>query len=356
MGQKEGQAEPLMAHLAERGLGVRHRQLPPVAAGDVARPHRRRQAGAGVDEGDHRRARRRSRLRGDHRRLGRRAPVVARRAHAPRRRLPARASRTPTPPWRPPCRSTACTTSSTATAPAGPTWRASWPSGCSSRRWPRTALAGSRRPPSATSGPHAPPFFVLHGTNDSLVPVGQARTFVDELRKESNRPVVYAELPGAQHAFEMLPVRAARTRPCTPSSASSPWSAASTAAPRRPRRWVRRRDPAADRGPPRSSLGCDPHGHQPPEPRRVRPLRRRHQRRPLPHVPAAPGRGADLLQRAVRRVGPVPPRRRREGARQTGRPSPTRGATSSRSSSRAWTCRRAWCSSRTRRCTPCTAA
>jgi acetyl esterase/lipase len=54
-------------------------------------------------------------------------------------------------------------------------------------------------------GPDAPPFFVLHGTNDSLVPVGQARTFVDELRKESSNPVVYAELPGAQHAFEVFP-------------------------------------------------------------------------------------------------------------------------------------------------------
>ena len=54
-------------------------------------------------------------------------------------------------------------------------------------------------------GPHAPPMFMLHGTNDSLVPVEQARTFVDELRKESLRPVVYAELPGAQHAFELLP-------------------------------------------------------------------------------------------------------------------------------------------------------
>jgi len=54
-------------------------------------------------------------------------------------------------------------------------------------------------------GPHAPPFFVLHGTNDSLVPVEQARTFVDELRKASLRPVVYAEMPGAQHAFEILP-------------------------------------------------------------------------------------------------------------------------------------------------------
>ena len=54
-------------------------------------------------------------------------------------------------------------------------------------------------------GPHAPPFFLLHGHNDSLVPVEQARTFADELRKESNQPVVYAELPWAQHAFELLP-------------------------------------------------------------------------------------------------------------------------------------------------------
>ncbi|MEY2399477.1 MAG: hypothetical protein QOJ00_2651 [Actinomycetota bacterium] len=53
--------------------------------------------------------------------------------------------------------------------------------------------------------PDAPPFFVLHGTNDSLVPVEQTRSFVDELRKESTQPVVYAELPGAQHAFEILP-------------------------------------------------------------------------------------------------------------------------------------------------------
>ena len=54
-------------------------------------------------------------------------------------------------------------------------------------------------------GPHAPPFFVLHGTNDALVPVEQARTFVDELRKTSTQPVVYAELAGAQHAFEIFP-------------------------------------------------------------------------------------------------------------------------------------------------------
>lgn len=51
----------------------------------------------------------------------------------------------------------------------------------------------------------APPFFVLHGANDSLVPVEQARSFVDDLRKESSNPVAYAELPGAQHAFEIYP-------------------------------------------------------------------------------------------------------------------------------------------------------
>jgi acetyl esterase/lipase len=52
--------------------------------------------------------------------------------------------------------------------------------------------------------PDAPPFFVIHGENDSLVPVEQARSFVAMLRAESKRPVAYAELPGAQHAFEVF--------------------------------------------------------------------------------------------------------------------------------------------------------
>ena len=56
----------------------------------------------------------------------------------------------------------------------------------------------------------APPFFVLHGRNDSLVPVEQARGFVARLREVSTQPVVYAELPFTQHAFDMLgSVRAA---------------------------------------------------------------------------------------------------------------------------------------------------
>ena len=53
-------------------------------------------------------------------------------------------------------------------------------------------------------GPGAPPFMVVHGANDSLVPVGEARSFVRLLREASGQPVVYAELPGAQHAFEVF--------------------------------------------------------------------------------------------------------------------------------------------------------
>jgi acetyl esterase/lipase len=50
----------------------------------------------------------------------------------------------------------------------------------------------------------APPFFVLHGTNDTLVPVEVARQFVAALRCVSPAPVAYAELPLAQHAFDIL--------------------------------------------------------------------------------------------------------------------------------------------------------
>ncbi|ORX08100.1 alpha/beta hydrolase [Mycolicibacillus trivialis] len=50
----------------------------------------------------------------------------------------------------------------------------------------------------------APPFFLLHGTNDTLVPVQQGRDFAARLREVSRNPVVYAELPFAQHAFEIF--------------------------------------------------------------------------------------------------------------------------------------------------------
>ncbi len=50
----------------------------------------------------------------------------------------------------------------------------------------------------------APPFFVAHGVNDTLVPVETARIFVERLRGVSREPVAYAELPLAQHAFDVL--------------------------------------------------------------------------------------------------------------------------------------------------------
>jgi acetyl esterase/lipase len=53
-------------------------------------------------------------------------------------------------------------------------------------------------------GTDAPPTFVVHGANDSLVPVEEARRFVGELRAVSRQPVVYAELPFAQHAYDLL--------------------------------------------------------------------------------------------------------------------------------------------------------
>jgi acetyl esterase/lipase len=53
--------------------------------------------------------------------------------------------------------------------------------------------------------PDAPPFFVLHGTHDTLVPVEEARRFAAAFRRVARAPLVYAELPGAQHAFDLFP-------------------------------------------------------------------------------------------------------------------------------------------------------
>jgi acetyl esterase/lipase len=59
--------------------------------------------------------------------------------------------------------------------------------------------------------PDAPPFLVIHGDRDTLVPVEEARAFVRELRAVSTSPVVYAELAGAEHAFDIGPsLRTAR--------------------------------------------------------------------------------------------------------------------------------------------------
>lgn len=50
----------------------------------------------------------------------------------------------------------------------------------------------------------APPFFVLHGADDSIIPVVEGREFVDALQQKSDNPVIYAEIPHAQHAFDFF--------------------------------------------------------------------------------------------------------------------------------------------------------
>ena len=57
--------------------------------------------------------------------------------------------------------------------------------------------------PIARIHPNAPPFLVVHGTADGLIPVVQARAFVEKLRAVSAQPVAYLELPGAHHGFDM---------------------------------------------------------------------------------------------------------------------------------------------------------
>ncbi len=50
----------------------------------------------------------------------------------------------------------------------------------------------------------APPFFVLHGENDSVIPSAQAQTFCAALREAGAPTVCYAELANAHHAFDTV--------------------------------------------------------------------------------------------------------------------------------------------------------
>ncbi|BBZ46293.1 alpha/beta hydrolase [Mycobacterium parmense] len=51
---------------------------------------------------------------------------------------------------------------------------------------------------------NAPPFLVIHGSKDSVIPVEQARSFVDRLRAVSHSMVGYLELPGAGHGYDLV--------------------------------------------------------------------------------------------------------------------------------------------------------
>ena len=50
----------------------------------------------------------------------------------------------------------------------------------------------------------APPFLVIHGSHDSLVPERESMQFARALETASTRPVAYAVIPGATHAFDTV--------------------------------------------------------------------------------------------------------------------------------------------------------
>ncbi len=78
-------------------------------------------------------------------------------------------------------------------------------------------------------GPDAPPFLVLHGDRDTLAPVEYARLFVERLREVSEAPVVYAELHGAHHAFDLFV--SARAKPVIEAVERFLWAARNRAGP-----------------------------------------------------------------------------------------------------------------------------
>jgi acetyl esterase/lipase len=65
-------------------------------------------------------------------------------------------------------------------------------------------VGSERSSPLSYEGRGAPPFFIAHPERDTLVVVEDARRFVESLRSGSTNPVVYAELPGAQHGFDFF--------------------------------------------------------------------------------------------------------------------------------------------------------
>ena len=212
IGQKEGQAHPLMAHLADRGwvcVSINYRLSPRATWPEHIVDVKRALAWTRAHIADH----------------GGDPDFVAITGGSAGGHLAALAALTPGLPAfqpgfedagherrRPPCPSTASTTSPTATAtPTAGLER------LLATRVLKTRLADDRATwelasPMSHVRPDAPPFFLLHGTNDTLVPVEQGRAFARMLRETSRQPVAFAELPRAQHAFDTLPsVRAYHT-------------------------------------------------------------------------------------------------------------------------------------------------
>ncbi len=48
------------------------------------------------------------------------------------------------------------------------------------------------------------PMLIIHGDKDCVVPVQQAREFAQQQQQSNTAPVIYVELPGAQHGFDVF--------------------------------------------------------------------------------------------------------------------------------------------------------
>jgi acetyl esterase/lipase len=58
--------------------------------------------------------------------------------------------------------------------------------------------------PEAYVSHDAPPFLIAHGDNDTLISPAHADHFVRRLRTCSTGPVVFLQLPGAEHSFDLF--------------------------------------------------------------------------------------------------------------------------------------------------------
>ena len=109
-----------------------------------------------------------------------------------------------TPRWTRWSGSTAATTGRTDPPPNGSASSNSWSGWWSNGRIDRHPEVFRNASPIARVHPNAPPFLVIHGSNDSVIPVEQARSFVERLRAVSHSMVGYLELPGAGHGFDLI--------------------------------------------------------------------------------------------------------------------------------------------------------
>jgi acetyl esterase/lipase len=57
--------------------------------------------------------------------------------------------------------------------------------------------------PAAYAHPGTPPLLIAHGDQDTYVPPEHARQFIQALQAAS-APVIYLELPGGQHSFDLF--------------------------------------------------------------------------------------------------------------------------------------------------------